>query len=112
MNYVKIYMTALCFLLLLLVGLLADNEFRGRAEFGRLKRDLRSLAPLMVSADTALNNSARYIRHYGLAYPGSAFSDFPGQRDYLPAGMAWAASDFPGVDTKLNIEAPHRQVSP
>jgi len=41
-----------------------------------------------------MDNSARYIRHWGLSTPGSAFPDYPGQPDYLPSGMMWPPPPF------------------
>ncbi len=103
MHHAKSYLMILGILLLLASSAIIDNELRGGVGIDRLKHDLKELSPLMVSADTAVNNSARYIRHRSLSYPGSAFPDFPGQMDYLPAGMAWSAIDFPGVETRLHI---------
>ncbi|MCK9262351.1 MAG: hypothetical protein WDA72_01965 [Desulfomonilia bacterium] len=109
MKHVKSYLVILGILLMLALSAVMDNGLRGGAGFDRLKHDLKELAPLMVSADVAVNNSARYIRHRSLTYPGSAFPDFPGQRDYLPAGMAWSATDFPGVETRLHIDGPSQR---
>ena len=50
---------------------------------------LKTISPVLPSADPGMDNSARYIRHLGLSTPGSAFPDYPGQLDYLPAGVAW-----------------------
>ncbi|HET56988.1 MAG TPA: hypothetical protein ENN35_00925 [Deltaproteobacteria bacterium] len=104
MIYIKVYLTVLGMLVLMAVGIIVDNGIRGTIEINRLKGDLRVLAPLMMTADTAVNNSARYIRHRSLTYPGSPFPDYPGQPDYLPSGMAWTIIDFPGVNTRLEIE--------
>lgn len=104
MGYIKVYLAVLSVLVLMSAGIVIDNNIRGNAAIDCLGSDLRGLAPLMMSADTAVNNSARYIRHRSLTYPGSPFPDYPGQYDYLPAGMAWTIIDFPGVNTRLEIE--------
>lgn len=104
MSYIKVYLAVLGILALMGAGIFIDNGIRGNIMIDCLKSDLRELAPLMMSADTAVNNSARYIRHRSLTYPGSPFPDYPGQYDYLPAGMAWTIIDFPGVNTRLEVE--------
>jgi len=110
MGYMKVYLATMSMLVLMIAGIIADNQIRGRVGLDCRRDDLREIAPLMMSADTAINNSARYIRHYSLSYPASAFSDFPGQQDYLPAGMAWSVMDFPGVNTRLCIgDSPARE---
>ena len=92
MRYLKIYMSILAVLAALLFGAVMDSRIRGNSE-ARL-RELRTISPLLPSADPGMNNSARYIRHLGLSTPGSAFPDFPGQPDYLPAGMMWPPPRF------------------
>ena len=92
MLHLKVYMAILAVLVALFVGAIMDSHIRGRSR-ERL-RDLRIISPLLPSADPAINNSARYIRHLGLSTPGSAFPDFPGQPDYLPAGMTWPPPRF------------------
>jgi hypothetical protein len=93
LRYLKIYMSMLAVLAALLSGAVMDSRIRANTET-RL-RDLRTVSPLLPSADPGMNNSARYIRHLGLSTPGSAFPDYPGQPDYLPAGMMWPPPDFP-----------------
>jgi hypothetical protein len=85
-------MVILAVLVALFAGAIVDSRFRGQAD-ARL-RDLRTISPLLPSADPGMNNSARYIRHLGLSIPGSAFPDYPGQPDYLPAGMMWPPPRF------------------
>ncbi len=48
-----------------------------------------TLAEILPSPDTGIDNASRYIRHLGLSTFQSAFPDFPGQIDYLPEGMTW-----------------------
>ncbi len=48
---------------------------------------LKIISKILPSADPGVVNSARYIRHYSITYPTSAFPDFPGEMDYLPSGM-------------------------
>jgi len=57
-------------------------------------KPLEDISPFLPSADVGIDNSARYVRHLGLATPASAFADFPGQPDYLPAGMVCAPPNF------------------
>jgi len=103
MQYFKNYMIIFSILLLLFVGVLIDSQIRGKVGMQRLRAQLEDIVPLMMSADTAMNNSARFIRHRALSYPGDAFSDFAGQQDYFPAAMAWPPPDFPGVQTRLRV---------
>ncbi len=48
---------------------------------------LKAISRVIPSADPGVVNSARYIRHYSITYPTSAFPDFPAEMDYLPSGM-------------------------
>ena len=99
MLHLKIYLVILTVLTALFLGAVGDSQVRGFSE-GRL-RVLQMVSPLLPSADPGMNNSARYIRHLGLSTPGSAFSDFPGQPDYLPVGMMWPPpSSFVGMSRK------------
>lgn len=92
MRHLKIYISVLTVLMALFAGIIMDSLFRGHSQ-ERL-RILKTISALLPSADPGMNNSARYIRHLGLSTPGSAFPDFPGQPDYLPAGMMWPPPDF------------------
>jgi hypothetical protein len=92
LRHLKIYLSILAILVALLAGAIVDSSLRGHSK-ARL-RDLQRIAALLPSADPGMNNSARYIRHLGLSTPGSAFPDFPGQPDYLPAGMMWPPPPF------------------
>jgi hypothetical protein len=85
-------MVIMAVLVALFAGAIMDSRLRGHTD-ARL-RDLRTISPLLPSADPGMNNSARYIRHLGLSAPGSAFPDYPGQPDYLPAGMMWPPPRF------------------
>lgn len=87
MIHLKVYIAGLAVLTALFLGTII-NSWVDRHDEARLKK-LRILSPLLPSVDPGVNNSARYIRHLGLSTPGSAFPDFPGQPDYLPAGMMW-----------------------
>ena len=51
------------------------------------ERLLKAISKVIPSADPGVVNSARYIRHYSITYPTSAFPDFPAEIDYLPSGM-------------------------
>lgn len=98
MTHLKIYAVVLAGLLLFLLGAGLDSWIRG----GNFSPDrLKAVSVFLTSPDPAMNTSARYIRHLSLTYPGSPFPDFPGQPDYLPAGMAWAPPHFPGITTTL-----------
>lgn len=92
--HLKIY----CAILAVLAGLFAcavlDSRIRSTSETSL--KPLLHLASLLPSMDAVMDNSARYVRHLSLATPASAFSDFPGQLDYLPAGMAWGPPAFVG----------------
>lgn len=92
LRHLKLYISILAVLVALLAGIIMDSLFRGHSE-ERL-RILKTISPLLPSADPGMNNSARYIRHLGLSTPGSAFPDYPGQPDYLPAGMMWPPPGF------------------
>jgi hypothetical protein len=100
--YLKVYLTTLVVLVALFSGAIMDSHIRGHSA-GSL-RDLRVISPLLPSADPGMNNSARYIRHLSLSTPGSAFPDFPGQPDYLPAGMMWPPPrQFVGINSKVSM---------
>ncbi len=73
--------------MVLFCGILADSLFRSHS--ANLQGDLTAISKVLPSADPGIDNSARYIRHWGLSTPGSAFPDYPGQPDYLPSGMMW-----------------------
>lgn len=93
-------MIILAVLAALFFGAIADSRVRGH--FNASVDNLRILSFLLPSADPGMNNSARYIRHLGLCTPGSAFPDFPGQPDYLPAGMMWPPPrSFIGITAKV-----------
>lgn len=92
MRHLNAYTVILAVLAALFAGVIMDSRFRGHT--GARLRDLRTISPLLPSADPGMNNSARYIRHLGLSIPGSAFPDYPGQPDYLPAGMMWPPPRF------------------
>jgi hypothetical protein len=94
LRHLKIYISILAVLAALFTGIIMDSLFRGHSE-ERL-RILKTISSLLPSADPGINNSARYIRHLGLSTPGSAFPDYPGQPDYLPAGMMWPPPRFFG----------------
>ncbi len=95
LSHLKTYCALVAVLVALFVGALVDSQLRCFP--ANTARRLKCISPLLPSADPGLNNSARYIRHLGLATPGSAFTDYPGQPDYLPSGMAWAPPDFAGL---------------
>lgn len=92
MIHAKVYGVILVFLLLLLVATLLDSRVRGHSAT-RLEY-LKAISKVLPSADHGTDNSARYIRHWGLSTPGSAFPDYPGQPDYLPSGMMWPPPPF------------------
>jgi len=48
---------------------------------------LKVLNKILPSADPGVVNSARYLRHYSITYPTSAFPDYPCEMDYLPSGI-------------------------
>ncbi len=108
MKYIRIYAAVLGILFLLLGGAFLHAWVKEGIPLNRL-RAARSFLP---SGDPGMNTSARYIRHLALSYPGSPFPDFPGQSDYLPAGMAWAPPHFPGVRTRIELEAPAFEGNP
>jgi len=83
--YAKVYGATLAVLMVLFAGIIVDSRLRGPA--ASQLRDLRALSSVLPSADPGMDNSARYIRHLALSTPGSAFPDYPGQPDYLPAGI-------------------------
>ncbi len=87
MLHLRVYVLMLIVLVALFLGAIMDSRFSGKSN--STLRDLKTVSPLLPSADPGINNSARYIRHLGLSTPGSAFPDFPGQPDYLPSGMMW-----------------------
>lgn len=65
---------------------------------------LKTVSPLLPSADPGMDNSARYIRHLGLSTPGSAFPDYPAQPDYMLSGLTWPPPlPFLGISTRLDI---------
>lgn len=67
-------------------------------------KPLKDISTFLPSADVGMDNSARYVRHLGLATSASAFADFPGQPDYLPAGMVCAPPNFADtLQTKTGI---------
>jgi hypothetical protein len=102
--YLKAYLTMLAVLAVLFAAAIIDSSIRGHPA-ANLK-DLRIISPLLPSADPGMNNSARYIRHLGLSTPGSAFPDFPGQPDYLPAGMMWPPPLlFVGINSKVFLSS-------
>jgi hypothetical protein len=100
--HLKIYSLILFVLLALFGATMLHSKLSTRAHDERLP--LKNVAPLLPSADPGMDTSARYVRHLGLSVPGSAFSEFPGQPDFLPAGMTWpppleAWSGSPGAQT-------------
>jgi hypothetical protein len=100
--YLKVYLTMLVVLVTLFAWAIMDS-FICQHSAANLK-DLRTISPLLPSADPGVNNSARYIRHLSLSTPGSAFPDFPGQPDYLPAGMMWPPPRmFVGIPSRPSI---------
>lgn len=100
LRHLKLYISILAVLVVLLAGIIMDSLFRGHSEEGL--RVLKTISALLPSADPGMNNSARYIRHLGLSTPGSAFPDYPGQPDYLPAGMMWPPPNFgDGIAKKI-----------
>lgn len=102
MLHFRVYALILIVLVALFLGAIVDIHFRNSSNLAL--RDLKSISPLLPSADTGINNSARYIRHLGLSTPASAFPDYPGQPDYLPSGMMWPPPvTFPGLADKLPI---------
>lgn len=101
MVHLKIYFIILGLLISFIAGIFIDSRVRGEIEKQRV--NLRKIVPIMMCSDLAMENSARYIRHLPLSYPGSAFPDYPGQSDYLPSGMAYPPPDFPGIKTRIKI---------
>jgi hypothetical protein len=85
--HLKAYVIILAVLVALFFGAIVDSLVRHRSP--ATLRGLAVLSPLLPSADPGISNSARYIRHLGLSTPASPFPDYPGQADYLPAGMMW-----------------------
>lgn len=69
--------------------LLAFLGFYVKSKKRLLEREklLMAISKVIPSADPGVVNSARYIRHYSITYPTSAFPDFPAEMDYLPSGM-------------------------
>jgi len=104
----KIYGVVLAVLLLLFGGVV----LHGWMGNGSSIRQLRAARSFLPSGDPGMNTSARYVRHLALTYPGSPFPDFPGQPDYLPAGMAWAPHHFPGVRTRIEPPPPEIRKKP
>jgi hypothetical protein len=92
--HLKMYCAILALLGVLFACAVIDSSARRAPE--TYSKPLQHVAPLLPSMDAVLDNSARYIRHLSLATPASAFSDFPAQADYLPAGIAWAPPAFVG----------------
>lgn len=83
----KIYGIILVVLLAFFFEVLVDSRFRGHT--ATLLQNLKAVSAVLPSPDPGMDTSARYVRHLGLSTPGSAFPDYPGQPDYLPAGMMW-----------------------
>ena len=104
MPYLRVYAVIMASLIALFAGVILHGKLVGRASRGKIEAALQGMSPLLMSPDPGLNNSARYIRHLVLSYPGAAFPDFPAQQDYLPAGMVWAPPGFPGVRTAFEVE--------
>jgi hypothetical protein len=92
LRHLKRYISVLAVLVALFAGIIMDSLFRGHSE--ERPRIFKLISVLLPSADPGMNNSARSIRHLGLSTPGSAFPDYPGQPDYLPAGMMWPPPGF------------------
>ncbi|MFC1834851.1 hypothetical protein ACFL2Q_08970 [Thermodesulfobacteriota bacterium] len=102
MIHLKFYMVILAVLVALFVGVITDSLIRSRS--ASVEKRLWTISPLLPSADPGMNNSARYIRYLGLSTPASAFPDFPGQPDYLPAGMMWPPpKEFVGLTDRPPI---------
>ena len=58
------------------------------------------------SADLAINNAARYIRHVSLTDVSTAFQDCPGCLDYFPGAISANPPDFPGFVTRFEEVEP------
>ncbi len=63
---------------------------------------VRMIAVSVVgSADLAISNAARYIRHVSLTDVSTPFQDCPGCLDYFPETMSANPPDFLGFQTRF-----------
>ena len=72
------------------------------------KREAVRMATVCVvgSADLAVNNAARYIRHVSLTDVSTPFQDCPGGPDYFPGTISVNPPDFPGFVTRFEEMKP------
>ena len=93
----------LSILFLLFIGISLCYAHSIRAIHQDAKKSLVRMVTVSVvgSADLAINNAARYIRHVSLTDVSTAFQDCPGCFDYFPEAMSANPPDFPGFVTRF-----------
>jgi hypothetical protein len=93
----------LSILFLLFIGLSLCYAHSIHATHQEAKTSLVRMVAVSVvgSADLAINNAARYIRHVSLTDVSTAFQDCPGCLDYFPEAMSVNPPDFPGFVTRF-----------
>lgn len=72
------------------------------------KRETLRMGTVSVlgSADLAINNAARYIRHVSLTDVSTPFQDCPGGLDYFPGAISVNPPDFMGYVTRFEEVEP------
>jgi len=92
----------------LFVGLLLCYVHSIRAVNQEMEKELfRTVTVAVVgSADLAINNEARYIRHVSLADVSTAFQDCPGCLDYFPGSLSTNPPEYFGIVTRFEQVEP------
>ena len=90
-------------LLLVFIGISLCYSHSIHAIHQEAKTSLVRMVAVSVvgSADLAINNAARYIRHVSLTDVSTAFQDCPGCFDYFPEAISVNPPDFPGFVTRF-----------